>query len=91
MFVLILKLICWLAVRLSNTWKSKLIFVNSILFLGTDIELQLSSVENDLTRDRAEDIFYLEGKNLKLRRPLDRDENDLSSIIFQVLSKPGVQ
>ena len=75
----------------SNTWKSKLIFVNSILFLGTDIELQLSSVENDLTRDRAEDIFYLEGKSLKLRRPLDRDENDLSSIIFQVLSKPGVQ
>ena len=65
--------------------------MNSILFLGTDIELQLSSVENDLTRDRAEDIFYLEGKNLKLRRPLDRDENDLSSIIFQVLSKPGVQ
>ena len=61
--------------------------MNSILFLGTDIELQLSSVENDLTRDRAEDIFYLEGKSLKLRRPLDRDENDLSSMIFQVLSK----
>ena len=54
------------------------------LRLGSDIELKISSVEDDLTRDRAEDIFSLEGKSLKLRRPLDRDANDLSSIIFQV-------
>ena len=57
---------------------------NMNLLLGSDIELKISSVEDDLTRDRAEDIFYLEGKSLKLRRPLDRDANDLSSIIFQV-------
>ena len=54
------------------------------LFKGTDIELKMSSVEDEISRERAEDIFYLEGKSLKLRRPLDRDANDLSSIIFQV-------
>ena len=52
--------------------------------LGTEIELKIASLETDVSRDRAEDIFYLEGKKLKLRRPLDRDENDLSSLIFQV-------
>ena len=30
------------------------------------------------------DQFRLEGKSVRLQEPLDRDESDLSSIVFQV-------
>ena len=33
----------------------------------------------------ARTLFYLDGKRLRLQRPLDRDPNDLSSVIFQVM------
>ena len=45
----------------------------------------MSSTPIDVSREiRAEEMFYLDGKTLRLLRPLDRDENDLSSVIFQV-------
>ena len=31
------------------------------------------------------DQFRLEGKSIRLQEPLDRDESDLSSIVFQVM------
>ncbi len=48
---------------------------------GQDMELSLFHLPEDRP-DR--DYFRLEGKRLRLIRPLDRDEEDLSSIMLQV-------
>ena len=47
---------------------------------GTDITL-------DLVFSKEEEIFFrLEGKSLRLTKPLDRDEKDRSSLVFQVMN-----
>ncbi len=45
---------------------------------GTDIELKINYPDED---SRS---FVLEGKKLKLVKPLDRDAKDLASIVVQV-------
>ncbi len=49
-------------------------------FPGDDIRLELFYPESK----QFESHFALDGKRLKLLKPLDRDEGDLSSIMFQV-------
>ena len=39
-----------------------------------------------LTRKPMTQLPRLEGKSVKLMEPLDRDESDLSSIVFQVMT-----
>ncbi len=53
---------------------------------GRDIELSVLEDPPNGRRGGEEenDFFYLEGKSLRLKRPLDRDEKDLSSLMIQV-------
>ena len=55
-------------------------------FPGDDIRLELSYSEES---EQYSSHFELDGKALRLRRPLDRDEKDLSSIMFQVQNDPN--
>ena len=62
-----------------------------IIISGTEIDLEIAAASLQTTvgenrRQNANTLFYLDGKRLRLQRPLDRDENDLSSVIFQVVS-----
>ena len=50
-------------------------------FPGDDIRLELSHSEES---EQYSSHFELDGKALRLRKPLDRDDKDLSSIMFQV-------
>ena len=50
-------------------------------FPGDDVRLELSYSEESA---QYASHFELDGKTLRLRKPLDRDEKDLSSIMFQV-------
>ncbi len=45
------------------------------------MELKILRSEGGGSHDN---LFALSGKRIKLVKPLDRDENDLSSIMFQV-------
>ena len=47
---------------------------------GVDIELKINYPLDEVQAKS----FVLEGKKLKLMKALDRDEKDLSSIVFQV-------
>lgn len=38
----------------------------------------------DLTATGSQPLFTLDGKKLKLLRPLDRDDENLSHVVFQV-------
>ena len=55
-------------------------------FPGDDIRLELSYSEES---EQYSSHFELDGKALRLRKPLDRDEKDLSSIMFQVQNEPN--
>ena len=48
---------------------------------GEDVRLELSYSEESA---QYASHFELDGKTLRLRQPLDRDDKDLSSIMFQV-------
>ena len=48
---------------------------------GSDVRLELSYSEESR---QYSSHFELDGKTLRLRKALDRDEKDLSSIMFQV-------
>ena len=50
-------------------------------FPGDDVRLELSYSEESA---QYASHFELDGKTLRLRQPLDRDDKDLSSIMFQV-------
>ena len=50
-------------------------------FPGDDIRLEMSYSEESA---QYASHFELDGKTLRLRQPLDRDDKDLSSIMFQV-------
>ena len=52
---------------------------------GDDIRLELSYSEES---EQYSSHFELDGKALRLRKSLDRDEKDLSSILFQVWIGP---
>lgn len=41
----------------------------------------------ELSSTGRQPLFTLEGKRLRLIRPLDRDEENLSHVVFQVLKK----
>ena len=41
-------------------------------------------IDLDLVFPTGNEFFRLDGKAVRLTRPLDRDEKDLSSIVFQV-------
>ena len=57
-------------------------------FPGDDVRLELSYSEESA---QYASHFELDGKTLRLRKPLDRDEKDLSSIMFQVWSVNRVE
>lgn len=53
-------------------------------------ELPISGEPNvdiflDLSFPKGKPLFFLNGKRLQLLSPLDRDENNLSHIVFQVM------
>ncbi len=48
------------------------------------IYVTLWLVRLDLLDTAGPQLFQLEGKSLRLVRPLDRDKDDISSIVFQV-------
>lgn len=74
--------------------KNKLSVEKLILFLAigqetTPAELPIVGEPNvdiflDLSFPKGPPLFFLNGKKLQLLAPLDRDENNLSHIVFQV-------
>ena len=58
---------------------------NELPISGTPGEDMKLSILNDASSSSSSrDMFALDGKRIRLLKPLDRDENDISSIMFQV-------